>query len=209
MGNTLNRLEVNIRFSLKSPYHVSADRISFGVDKAISLDPRDNRLIIPATSLKGIIRHNLESVINNKKSCTTPRPENMCNECNICRYFGSPKNKALLIFEDARVEEPELSSRIGIAIERKRKTTKEDHLFSYEIGYGKTFSTKIRGFFPKDDSAISACAYLYIGARLGFALGGGKSRGMGWMNLEDFRASVDRKEIPIDEINNKTLEILK
>lgn len=207
----MNRLEVNIMFSLKSPYHVSADRVSFGVDKAICIDPRDNRIFIPATSLKGIIRHNLESTLNhkNKKSCIAPKPENMCNECNICKFFGSPKNKALLVFEDARVEETELSSRVGVAIERRRNIAKEDHLFSYEIGFGKSFSTKIKGFFSKDNDAITACVLLYIGAKLGFALGGGKSRGLGWVNLEDFKTFIDGKEIFIDEINKKTVELLQ
>lgn len=207
----MNKLEVKIMFLLKSPYHVSADRISFAIDKAIFLDPRENKPIIPATSLKGIIRHNLESTLNHKdkKSCTAPRPENMCNECDLCRIFGSPKNKALLVFEDIRVEEADLSSRMGIAIERRRKIAKEDHLFSYEIGFGKSFSTKIKGLFTKGGDAITACALLCIGAKSSFALGGGKSRGLGWIELKDFGASINGKEIPIEEINKRMVEILQ
>ncbi len=207
----MNKLEVKLTFSLKSPYHVSADRISFGVDKAICLDTLENNPTIPATSLKGIIRHNLERTLNNndKRSCIAPKPENMCNKCEICRFLGSPKNKALLTFEDVKVEESELSNRIGVAIERRRKTAKEEHLFSYETGFGRSILTKIRGFFSNGNDALTACALLYIGAKSGFALGGGKSRGLGWVNLEDIRASIDGTEIPIEELNKKIAEILQ
>jgi len=198
-------------FSLNSPYHVTADRVSFAIDKAICLDTRNDKPIIPATSLKGIMRYNIENIINynNKKKCSAPVPNNMCGKCDLCRIFGSPENKALLIFEDAIIEEPELSSRMSAAIERRRKTAKEDHLFSYEIGFGKTFSTNIKGLLSNRDDAMAACSFIYIGARSCFAFGGGKSRGLGWIEMKDFRASIDGKEVSIEEINKKMAEMLQ
>lgn len=204
------KLEVKLTFSLDA-YHVSADRLSFGIDKAICLDYSEDKLLIPATSLKGVIRHNAENVLRSKgiEICLSPRPDKTCGRCIICRFFGSPKNKSLLIFEDATTKGSERSERVGVSIERRRRTAKKDRLFSMEIGYSSMFLTTIRGIFPSRDSALFACALLYIGVRSGFAIGGSKSRGLGWINLEEFKATINGLDVSIEEIKNKIKEVLE
>ncbi|GAH55958.1 unnamed protein product [marine sediment metagenome] len=210
----MTKLEVKILFSLESPFHISADRLAFGIDNAICLDVISRfkeKPIIPATSFKGILRHNIETVLNSKEKfgCISPKPEEMCNECIICKNFGSPKNKALLMFEDISIEDGEINKRIGTAIERRRKITKEKQLFTYQTGFGKVSIAKIKGIFENENDALTACALLYIGIKVGFSLGHGKSRGLGWIKLKTFEAKIDNIKKNLEQIKDKIKEILK
>ena len=76
------------------------------------------------------------------------------------------------------------------------------------MGYGKQFSAEIKGVFTSGDEATMACALLFLGANTGFALGGEKSRGLGWVKLKEFRATIDGSEIPIQSIKDKLKEVL-
>jgi CRISPR/Cas system CSM-associated protein Csm3 (group 7 of RAMP superfamily) len=214
----MNRLKVEMTFSLDSPYHVSADRVSFGIDKAIYIDPRNDKTkthTIPATTLKGVLRHHIEAVLRAKNVyvCEAPRPDRMCRpgpgkkNCVVCEVFGSPRIKSRLSFHDI-VLNSDSGTRMGVGIERRRKTAREDHLFSFEVGYAKQFSTKIKGVFPSSDDAKKASALLFAGAKAGFALGGAKSRGLGWITLQEFKTTIDDAEIPMHDIEAKLREVL-
>lgn len=213
----MSKLKVEMIFSLNSPYHVSGDRLSFGIDKAIYIDPRDDETktpAIPATSLKGVLRYHAEAVLRAKgiDICEAPRPDRMCprpgkSNCKICEVFGSPRIKSRLVFQDIFLNS-DVDTRMGVGIERRRKTSKEDHLFSFEVGYEKQFSTKIKGVFRLSDDAMKACALLLAGAKVGFALGGAKSRGLGWMKLKEFKATIDDSAISMQDIEAKLREVL-
>lgn len=210
------KLKVIITFSLNSPYHSTGDRLAFGIDKGIYLhqgDSKNETPAIPATSLKGIIRSQVEAIFRaNGINVCPPRPDEMCknkdNACIVCKFFGAPRIKSPLIFQDAVLKNSTIDSRVGVGIERRRKTAKEDHLFSYEIGHGNELSTEINGHLP-ENRARKVCALLFLGAKTSFAVGGGKSRGLGWIDLKEFRAFVDDKELTIKEIENELREILK
>ena len=210
----MSKLKVEMVFLLDSPYHVSADRVSFGVDRAIYIDPRDGKAVIPATSLKGVLRYCIEGALRarNIDVCEAPMPDRMCprrgkDDCVVCKVFGSPRLKSRLVFQDIRLDS-DIDIRMGVGIERRRRTAKEEHLFSFEVGYGKQFSAEIKGVFTSGDEATMACALLFLGANTGFALGGGKSRGLGWVKLKEFRATIDGSEIPIQSIKDKLKEVL-
>ncbi len=212
----MKKLKVELVFALDSPYHVSADRLSFGVDKAIYIDPRTEtrRPAIPATALKGVLRYHVEAVLRAKgiDVCEAPRPERMCprpgkSNCMVCEVFGSPRIKSRLIFRDI-ILNSDIDTRMGVGIERMRKTSKEAHLFSLEVGHGKLFSTEVKGMFRTREDAMKACALLFAGAKACFALGGAKSRGLGWMKLQRFKATIDDSEIPMQDIEDKLKEVL-
>lgn len=213
----MKKLKVEMIFALDSPYHVSGDRLSFGIDKAIYIDPRNDKTktpAIPATSLKGVLRSHVESILRAKRVdvCEAPRADRMCpregkSNCIVCEVFGSPRIKSRLVFQDI-VLNSDIDTRMGVGIERRRKTSKEAHLFSFEIGYGKQFSTKIKGLFKSSDEAMNACALLFAGAKACFALGGAKSRGLGWMKLQRFKATIDDSEISMHDIEAKLKEVL-
>lgn len=215
----MNKLKVEMIFALDTPYHVSGDRLSFGIDKAIYVDPRSDKTkthAIPATSLKGVLRYHLETVVRARKGnyyvCEAPRPDRMCpradkSNCIVCEVFGSPRIKSRLVFQDI-VLNSDIDTRMSVGIERRRKTAKEDHLFSFEVGRGKQFSTKIKGMFASHDEAMNASALLFAGAKACFALGGAKSRGLGWMKLKGFKTTIDDAEISMRDIEAKLREVL-
>ena len=213
----MNKLKVEMIFALDSPYHVSADRLSFGIDKAIYIDPRNDKTktpAIPATALKGVLRYHVEAVLRAKgiDVCEAPRPDRMCprydkSNCIVCEVFGSPRIKSRLVFQDI-VLNSDIDTRMGVGIERRRKTSKEAHLFSFEVSYVKQFSTEVKGMFRSSDEAMNACALLFAGAKACFALGGSKSRGLGWMRLQRFKATIDDSEISMQDIEAKLKEVL-
>lgn len=212
----MHQLKITMTFSLNSFMHTTGDRVAFGVDKAIYLDPRDGKTpAIPATSLKGILRYQIETILraNGNEVCEAPRADKMCKDkddaCIVCKIFGSPRIKSPLIFHDAVLKNSIVNSRMGVGIERRRKTAKEDHLFSYEIGSRNEFSTEIDGRFASEKVASTACALLFLGAKTGFALGSSKSRGLGWIEIKEFKAAVDDKEIRKEEVEKELRRILE
>ncbi|MHA1757000.1 MAG: RAMP superfamily CRISPR-associated protein [Promethearchaeota archaeon] len=213
------KIDIIAKLELNKYFHTTGERLEFGIDKAIYIDPKsinekEKILLIPATSIKGLIRSNVETILRlyNKNICKPPRPENMCNDknnsCIICRIFGSPKIKSPLIFTDALVSNSIIDNRIGISIDRYRKITKEQQLFSYEIGYGIEILIKINGVFNNEYDALNALALIYLGIKSSFALGGLKSRGLGWFKLKTFNARVNENEISLDKINSIIREVL-
>lgn len=208
MGNLLIKIEA----LLASAFHTTADRLAFGVDKATYLDLVDiEKPSIPATSIKGVIRHQVESTLKGfgKNICFSPNPSNMCNSCIICKIFGSPKNPAKLVFYDAQLMNSTVDSRIGVSINRRRRTAQEEQLFSAEIAFGKRWKTEIKGILPSEDEALVATTLVFIGAKTAFAIGGSNSRGLGWIQLKDFRAYYDQKEFAVKDIKQKLRELLK
>lgn len=212
------KLRATLTFSLNSLYHSTGDRLAFGVDKAIYSDPRDNKNpAIPATSIKGVIRYQVENILRAKgmKACNPnpPSSEGVCKDkntaCLSCKYFGSARIKSTLIFQDIVLPNSNKDSRTGVGIERRRKTAKEDHLFSYEVANKNEFSTEISGIFERKEDAITACALVFLGAKSAFALGCGKSRGLGWIELKEFKASLDEEEISNEAIGKELRRILK
>jgi len=106
----MNELKVEMTFALETPLHVAGDRLAFGVDRAIYLDPRagkTERPAIPATTLKGVLRYHVEALLRAKGHdvCEAPRPDRMCpragkSTCMVCEVFGSPRIKSRLIFQE-------------------------------------------------------------------------------------------------------------
>jgi CRISPR type III-B/RAMP module RAMP protein Cmr1 len=207
-------LRITMTFSLNSLYHSTGDRLAFGVDKAIYLDPRDGKTpAIPATSMKGVLRYQIETILraNGNNVCEAPKAK--CKDkndaCIVCKIFGSPRIKSPLIFQDVVLKNSTVDSRMGVGIGRRRKTAKEDHLFSYEIGSGNEFSTEINGHFSSEEVARTACALLFLGAKTVFALGSSKSRGLGWMELREFKAFVNDRELTKEEIEKELKGVIK
>jgi len=151
-------LKINSTFRLNSPFHSTGDVVSLKVDNPLSKDKLGN-VIVPATLIKGTLRHNIEMTLRslNKTVCFAPSPSEMCNNCIICRLFGSPSNKARLFFFDTKIfaDKVMLQTPIGTAIDRKTKTVREKALFSTEVSYyPDEFSVMIEGIFTNENDAI-------------------------------------------------------
>ena len=196
-------LKIELLLNLKSPLHTSGDRSILWIDKGTYLDSSKNPSI-SATSLKGVTRYSVEKLLRTygeKKACYAPKPEEMCNGCIVCIYFGSPKNKGRLKFYELKpLSEYSFDTRVGIGINRRRKIVEEEHLFTIETAWVNEFRTEIEGLFDLEEDAKEAGSLIYGGLKLVFAIGGVKSRGLGWIEVKDFKTSIDGKGIPIKEL---------
>jgi len=168
-------------------------------DKAI-VRTQLGELILPGSQLKGRLRHACEVLAQTEGLviCQSPRPENMCPHalqvpapCVVCQLFGSPGYPGPLSFSDLIYREGRDDDtlrlpwiRPGVSINRRRRTSEEQHLFYTETsppgGYVHFERQKaIYGHLP-DEKAQPLTQLLLASIAYVQNWGGGKSRGLGW-----------------------------
>ena len=198
-------------------------------DKPI-LKNSEGRLVIPASQLKGRLRHECEKLARGLgwPVCESPAAERMCpqrarlpevkavqfrqasyqlrprpgqphgadqHHCLICQLFGNPSLPARLQFSDLVCTEPEDSIpevlRPGVSINRRRRTAEEQKLYFLETSPANIQlrfegDIHLQQFWPRDDETIApfAKALILTGLKHIYALGGGKSTGLGWLHWE-------------------------
>jgi CRISPR/Cas system CSM-associated protein Csm3 (group 7 of RAMP superfamily) len=99
-------------------------------------------------------------------------------------------------------------TRIGVGLDRYRRVAKEDQMFVVEVVHTKRLVAEVDGLYPEEASAKEAVALLYLASKAVFALGGGRSRGLGHVALEAFEATVDGTTQDMDSIMGNAMEIL-
>jgi len=201
----MNRLEGFLRFRLVSGVHISGERAALWIDKALVLDWHGNRQpILPATSLKGWLRENAERALRGlgAMACDGSSPATVCGRCPVCHVFGHPRGKSPLRFRDAVLRGAWQDVRMNVALSRYRKTAYEERLFSTEVAWHPEFQGEVKGLFPTTGDAKIAAALLWLGARMGFAIGAARSRGLGWLEWTEFQASVDGQALSTDELRH-------
>jgi len=158
--------------------------------------------IIPASAIKGALRIEFERLLRAAGTplpvCDSSTPETMCinedNLCLACKLFGGIYNQGKLRFADAVIadekweeffrEKKGYTTRAGIGISRKIGTVKENMLFNKEIM--DPFIENIE-FFADIEYAEPLTSkeekYLKCAIRSLGAIGGEKSRGLGWIEV--------------------------
>ncbi len=164
---------------------------------------------IPASSLKGRIRHLCEQLARELglHVCKAPYPGSMCSahkdRCLVCRVFGAPGRASTLYWHDANLNRDfrpifeksnldyQVYSRTQVQLSRALGTARPDHLFTSEFAIeGLCFESKVTGFLEAtpingDESAGGyELLLLLAGLRLVDRLGGGASRGAGWCTVK-------------------------
>lgn len=171
----------------------------------------ENNLIIPASQLKGRLRHECEKIARglNWPICYSPNPQSMCpqragltenferieyevladdqHHCLVCQIFGNPVLPSRVIFDDLIcTEEPDSLaevSRPGVTINRRRRVAEEAKLYFLETSPANT-KLKFTGNIYLSNVPIYASALIVAGLRHINALGGSKSAGLGWLHWE-------------------------
>jgi len=172
-----------------------------------------NRPILPASQVKGRLRHACEAIARGLgiPTCEAPNPETTCphlaNEriprvdgqpcCLICQIFGSPAYRGRLHFRDliyvpltgdpanqGRLYTPYEPLRPGVGLDRRRNVAQERLLFLTETTLPGTEPSFVR------ESAISGdlpgpghAMLVLLGLEQILNWGGAKSRGMGWAEV--------------------------
>ena len=193
-----HRLRVEIKFALVSGLHITGEQGKLWTDKVLVVDWQEGRTpIVPATTLKGWLRESTERVLRGfgLPACDGSRPAVVCETCLACVFFGSPRRRSPLRFSDAELRDNMTDVRMNVSLSRHRKTAYEERLFSTEVVWQKVFTAHIEGWFDSQVEARRAATLLYLAAKAGFAVGASRSRGLGWLKLRDFTASVNGEKL--------------
>ncbi len=197
----MNHLLINMKLSFQAPIHITGDRRMWGADKAAALSSLGS-FVIPASTLKGNLRFRAETLLRTwgQEVCQSPEPGAMCSDpsmlCLVCRVFGNPRYRSALKFSEALAAPKEVTSEIrsGVSISRYRRTSMEQRLFFTETASSEPateWTARASGHFQTKQAALEATALIYLAAKSGPAIGGGKSRGLGWIGSWQVEAILD------------------
>jgi CRISPR/Cas system CSM-associated protein Csm3 (group 7 of RAMP superfamily) len=196
-----------------SPLHIGGEsRLNTAASKPLLKD-LDGFPYIPATSIKGRLRHEVERILRAISAvfiCQPPTPETMCQPidemtvCPLCYLFGSPWQEAALWFTNLeltpgdrefiyKTRNPQTQTRYSVSIERKRRVQEQKRLFDIELfepGIAWTFSgtATYRG-------TLVDLAPVLLAAKAVEALGSGRSRGYGWCSIDIACPDYDPKTL--------------
>jgi len=205
------KLVMKLRLRLHTGFHVTGDRATPWADRACAKNGKDNP-ILPASDLKGLIRSQAERVLKalNIRVCDPPSPGLMCGECLICKYFGSPRNKAKLKFSDGcPPPEPPVEYRTSTALSRWRKVAQENLLYTTEVPWAGELRATVEGEFQEREEALEAAALTYLGLKMSLAVAADRSRGLGWVDGVWLEAQLDGELVEEGEIQRKLEAMLK
>jgi CRISPR-associated Csx10 family RAMP protein len=190
-------LELYLTFD--GPFNVGAGALGGSLaDKPLTRDARGLPMV-PASTFKGRLRHEVERLAPvfypNEPPCNSPVPETMCQgdaaPCPVCRLFGSPWRPGKLTFTDLTLAEPGFlkaadpvpgTLRYGVGLSRQRRVAEDHLLYTTEVfmpGTPVTLRGTITGELDEQELAL-----LRAGLDGLYALGGGKTKGLGWFDLQ-------------------------
>lgn len=204
-------LRITLSLTMETAFHTTGNLRRFGVDKALARDA-NGKPVLPATTIKGFLREKAELLLQSwgQPVCIGPEPGQMCehqNLCRVCQVFGHPRRPSPLRFEDGHLsdetgEYEDTDVRSGVAISRYRRAAYGQRLFFIETTSPRStrWHAQITGYFPDDKQAREAAALIALAAAWGIALGGAKSRGLGWLKSIETKTWIDEKEIPASEL---------
>ncbi|MGB9791019.1 MAG: RAMP superfamily CRISPR-associated protein [Thermacetogeniaceae bacterium] len=196
----MRRVKLCIDYSLRlmTPVHVGTGTGEAGfLDSYIYKEDRGEKKgrvpIIPGSTIKGRLRAAVRALASaglygDAGIC---KDTDGCN-CLVCLIFGRRDRQGALYFDDAWPLLPLLedaqrwvSTRSGIAIDRYRRVARDKALYTIETAgcENQIYRGRITGFIPEEflDQVISALKDAFA---FDYALGYGKSRGLGWFKAE-------------------------
>ena len=176
-----------------------------GADRA-TVKTSDGKLYIPASTLKGIWRHACEVIAESQGNfvCESPRAEEMCSgqadtHCIICQIFGSPQLTSRIFINDLAADTDLVAAstenRNGVTINRRRRVAEDQRLYFTETSLsnsGISFSGEVTIDAKITDKQIEI---LRAGLKFIHAIGTGKTRGLGWLSIEQTAFPPDPKAV--------------
>ncbi len=198
------RYRVDLRVHFDGAFNVGAGAMGGSPSPRPMLTDWQGLPVVPASSLKGRLRHTCKQLAEalGQKTCDAPVAEKMCpfyeldgdeEFCPICCLFGSPWLESHLTFTDLTLKEPvflvegrippRTSLRYGVGLSRHRRVAQDKLLYTSEVflpGSTVTLGGEIHGWLDREEDL----GLLVAGLENLVALGGSKSTGMGWCDLE-------------------------
>ena len=192
-------LHIILQLTWRTAFHTTGNRWKWGADKALT-QRYDGQFILPATSLKGALREQVERLLRGHVHiCLSPDPGQMCpdpdNLCLVCRVFGNPRRPSPLRFQDVLLPQEEMDTQIraGVAISRRRRAAVPQRLYFVETTAAGSMQAQavVEGFFPSQQEAEETAALVVLAARMLPALGTGRTRGLGWIETIEAECIID------------------
>ncbi|WP_445627672.1 RAMP superfamily CRISPR-associated protein [Nostoc sp. DSM 114167] len=170
------------------------------------------QLLIPASQLKGRLRHECEKLARGLgwEIFASPKAETLCPteeqvsrefqsrylvagyrgyHCLISQIFGNPILPSRIVVDDliCHIEREDLPDviRPGVTINRRRLTAEENKLFFLETSPANNQLEFTGEIHLLPDCPPYAKALILAGLRHIHALGGSKSAGLGWLRWKD------------------------
>lgn len=164
LDSPLPPFELEVKVKFRSEFHIGTGHGIPGVVDDCTVRDSQGRLLIPGTTIKGIIRDACETVARfiNIQHChgTLERSGRLCGinytsaygeACSLCNLFGNRGHEAKVRFEAARydatlekflahdrlpqlVRDRQVHAQWHNRIDRQLGRAQEDFLFAYELG---------------------------------------------------------------------------
>ncbi|MGC8838608.1 MAG: RAMP superfamily CRISPR-associated protein [Anaerolineae bacterium] len=208
-GRVMEHLRIDVGLELETAFHTTGNLRRLGADKALARSA-EGHWVIPATTLKGFLRENAEILLRtwgHENVCTGPEPATMCKDqplCLVCQIFGNPRHPSPLRFSDAVLLtfEAETAVRSGVAISRHRRAAFPQRLFFLETTQAipTRWHATCEGEFKDLHIAKAAAALVALAARWGRAVGGGKTRGLGWIKDVELKTTLNGNTLLEDDL---------
>lgn len=191
--------EILVTITTRTPLHIGAGAQQGTLAQRGLLKDQEGWPYIPATSLKGKLRHAVEQIASTMPSggpVLDPHENRERRSGDIVSLlFGSPWRPGLVVFEDFHLvgppallefrkgspKSPRTTERTGVSINRRRKVAADQRLYRTEVfwpGASLEFGGSLRGELSPAQAGL-----LVAGLRLIPALGGGKTGGLGWISV--------------------------
>lgn len=192
-------MKIDFTLTFHSSHNIGSGLQQGTLAKQPLLKSRSGWPYIPASTLKGRVRHATERVAQALDLHVCQTHHAMCRQapCLVCSIFGAPWQAGGARFHDLQLSgpqsvmalrqrmgsiPPESVARPGVAINRRRGTAEPGLLFSTEIvfdGVPLAFSGTIDG-----ELSLAQVALLVAGLQELYSIGRAKSRGLGWFELQ-------------------------
>ncbi len=191
-------IKIDVTITLRTPMNIGSGAQQGTLAQRGMLKERDGWPYIPATLLKGRLRHYAEQVASTLPNTTVRNPHDLTNieaDDLVSQVFGTPWQQGRVFFEDCylsgppailewrrQMPNPRTMQRTGVSINRRRKVAADQRLYKTELllpGVPLSFSGTIRGHLNRKQAAL-----LVAGLNLVPAFGRGKSGGLGWIEVE-------------------------
>lgn len=220
---SMTLLDLNWRVVCQSPLFIGSGATTPGADKSTVVDG-DGRPIIPGSSFKGRLRQHCERIARSLEvwTCDPPQPNRMCPHhpdnagryCPVCMLFGSAWQPSSIRFQDALPKRPSTITsaddwkmtektdlRRGVSINRRRRTAEDKKLYTLRTaqpGMPLEYDLRLTGHLP----AGQGLAGLLVAGLLDLEqIGGGNSRGLGWLHRGNLSGKVgDDELVPAEEL---------
>ncbi len=217
------QIEINLKVTLDTPFSIGTGAMADSITDKPLIKDADGRPIIPGSSFKGLVRHECERIVrsiiptfDDQWGCRPPLAQNMCKTdpiCPVCRIFGSPWYPCPITFDNLILAAEgettfrkwkellgirKTNLRFGVGINRSRNVVTEDLLYSTET-YAPPQALVYQGRIWGTLRERREVALLLAGLQSISAIGGERSRGLGWCQTE-VAVTMDDQPVSPDEL---------